>query len=66
MIPVRFVKNSEDYSETTLPAVPRGGDFVHFGDQHEVFRVVRVIWEPYYSDGFSADRGRATVVIKDS
>lgn len=69
MIPVRFVRlnESDTYDSAQLPAVPREGESVYFGDENGVFRVARVVWEPYHSDGFSPDRGRVTIIIyKDS
>lgn len=66
---IRFVLvgETDTYDSAVLSAVPREGESIYFGDDKGVFKVARVLWEPYYSDGFSPERGRVTVLIyKDS
>lgn len=65
MIPVRFVRlhETETYDDAELYALPREGESVYFGDELGVFKVARVLHEPHYSDGYSSDRGRVTVII---
>lgn len=65
MIPIRFVRlnETETYDSAHLPAVPREGESIYFGDGRGVYKVARVYWEPYHSDGFSPERGRVTIII---
>lgn len=62
---IRFVRlgETDTYAHAHMPAVPREGETVHFGDG-EVFKVAGVMWEPLHSHGFSAEGNpRVNVII---